>query len=159
MKRLLALFVTFLAISAITFANQVYIKMGWVSGDSMNPTLTDRQFITQLINWKSITKSNIVTAFVFEWRADKPIKVIKRVYGVPGDRIQYSLTNGNNHIFVNDSVVATNSGQYEIFRPGLSRVLKEHELFIMGDNHSETSMHIISTNQVIGKVITHFPQE
>lgn len=121
----------------------------------MNPTLTDRQFITQLISWKTIVKSNIVTAFVFEWRGDKPIKVVKRVYGVSGDHIQYSITNGNSHIFINGSVVATNAGQYEIFRPGMSRVLKEHELFIMGDNHSATSMHIISTNQVIGKVITH----
>jgi signal peptidase I len=154
MKRLLTLFSVFVLLSAATYSNEVYVRIGIVSGDSMFPTLKNNQPIAQILNWDSISKSNVVTAVIYDSIGDVSMKVVKRVYGVPGDVVEQKMIEDEGmSIFLNGEKIARDVGQYEVFRPGFKHKLKNHELFIMGDNHSETSMHIIATNQIIGVVM------
>ncbi len=104
-------------------------------------------------------KQGDVVYFESPDRNDKTIFFIKRVIGLPGDRIK--LQNG--HIYVNDTEINQNyfiennyiaQGQY--LREGLEKVIPENQYFTIGDNPSRSSdsrdWGPIPTEKIAGKM-------
>lgn len=106
----------------------------YISGESMEPTLSDGDRIS-VVDEEAYEKGQII---VFEkpenWRlssSPKKATIIKRIGGVPGDKISYR----GRTIYVNGK------GSFDIpetMKCGLknnwSHVLKKDELFAVGDN-------------------------
>ena len=129
-----------------------------VIGNSMNPSLSDGDIV--LID-KLSYKFNNPERFdlvVFPYKYDKNTNFIKRIVGLPGEKIEII----NKEIFINDVELEEYYGiydenvltQYANYGP---RELGDDEYFVMGDNrnHSEDSrsgdVGAIKIDDIIGK--------
>ena len=149
---------------SVLFANYV------VDGESMEPTLYDGNLM--MVN-KVIYNLEEVDRFdVIVFHANKKEDYVKRIVGLPGDKIEYK----DDKLYVNDDYVeeeflesyAEASGKEpftENFtlkeKTGEERV-PEGKLFVMGDNRADSldsrSFGFISTEQIVGKVgIKYWP--
>ncbi len=144
-----------LIIAAVLLFKHYIISPIRVDGDSMNPTLKDGDIM--LLNeigyrLNGVERFDIVVI-------DTPTDVIiKRVIGLPGDRIEYK----DNTLYVNDKEVeepfehdVTNDFSLrELFN--IDNVPKD-QYFVLGDNRGNSkdsrSIGFIEPNKIRGKVI------
>nr|WP_041608203.1 signal peptidase I [Halobacteroides halobius] len=120
-----------LAFFIITFIVQSFI----VQGHSMDNTLHDgeRLFVNKFIyNFRAPERGDIV---VFEPKGDPSRKYIKRVIGLPGDKIEIVAGNLfiNDHAVKEDYILEPMYGNY-----GPYKVPKKH-VFVMGDNRNHST--------------------
>ncbi|GAB6100292.1 signal peptidase I [Halanaerocella petrolearia] len=120
-----------LAFFIITFVIQSFV----VQGHSMDDTLHngERLFVNKFIyNFQSPERGDII---VLEPKGDLGRKYIKRVIGLPGDKLEIVAGNLfiNDHRVKEDYILETMYGNY-----GPYHVPKGH-VFVMGDNRNHSS--------------------
>jgi signal peptidase I len=105
-----------------------------VDGYSMRPTLEDGEFV--LVSklsyfWGDVTRGDIV---VFHFPLNPEEELIKRVIGLPGDRVMVE----NGQVFVNGQAI---SEPYIAQSPLYSGewLVEENHLFVLGDNRNNSN--------------------
>lgn len=136
-----------------------------VNGHSMDPTFQNGEYVlTNLIEMR-IGKLNRGDIVVFSAPKDKEKDYIKRIIGLPGDRVKVSEGN----VFLNgeklkqpflSSNVRTNGGSF--LGEGQEVIVPEDSYFLMGDNRDFSSdsreWGFVSKEGLIGKsFIVYFP--
>jgi len=105
-----------------------------VDGYSMRPTLEDGEFV--LVSklsyfWGDVTRGDIV---VFHFPLNPEEELIKRVIGLPGDRVMVE----NGQVYVNGQAI---SEPYIAQSPLYSGewLVEENHLFVLGDNRNNSN--------------------
>jgi signal peptidase I len=143
-----------------------------VEGSSMTPTLQEGNLL--VINKFGYQIGEIKRFDVIVFQANKDQDYVKRVIGLPGDRISYQ----NGSLYINDTVVEepflqvsgkTFEGDrltedFTLQDKTGEEIVPEGKLFVIGDNRlgSYDSRHFgfIDIEQVVGKVnLRYFPFE
>ena len=137
-----------------------------VTGHSMDPTFETGEYVlTNLIalRFEKLNRGDIV---VFVAPPDKEKDYIKRIIGIPGDRV--SISGGS--LFLNgtkvdqsaflDAGVRTNGGSF--LGEGSEVVVPQDQYFVMGDNREFSSdsreWGFVTKNAIIGKsFIVYWP--
>lgn len=111
-----------------------------VDGSSMNPTLHNNDILLLKKFDKSIDRFDIV---VIKYEKSK---LVKRVIGLPGERVKISITKvGNNYvskILINGEVLSENYGNAQMIESGIASseiVLGDDEYFVLGDNRNNSA--------------------
>lgn len=102
------------------------VMIAITNGESMSPTLKDRQVV--LFWQKDLTKGNVVVAKSPEsWQRGVKL-LIKRIYGVPGDKLKIT----GDKLFINDKLVREypNMGIID----NIEITIPKDKYFIIGDN-------------------------
>ena len=150
--------VTFIIILAcivflVLICNLFFFQVAKVNGDSMSPTLEEKQFviISKVASVNSIERGDIV---VFDYQGKN---LIKRVVALPGETIQIK-TDG---IYVNDELiedyvdVEMNKIATNVFEEKVQ--LKDNEFVCIGDNRNNSfdcrRFGPITGDDIVGKVI------
>lgn len=126
-----------------------------VSGASMDNTLENGQLVIInkfIYNFKDINRFDIV---VVKNKADKD-KIIKRVIGLPNEKIEYI----DNNLYINGELVETNIKFADT--NNFKTITSEGEYFVLGDNRKVSKDSRILGNftekEIVGKVnIRLFP--
>lgn len=128
-----------------------------VSGNSMYPTLHDRDnLIVDKISYR-IHDPERYDVIVFPYKYEKRTYFIKRIIGLPGETVQID-DEGN--IYIDGEVLEEDYGYEPIDYPGLAAepiTLSNDEYFVLGDNrnNSEDSrfedVGIINREDIIGR--------
>lgn len=130
-----------------------------VNGHSMDPTFDNGEYVlTNLISIRfgTLNRGDII---VFHAPPDKEKDYIKRIIGIPGDRVRLS----ENQIFLNgqkldqsgflNSSVTTNGGGY--LGEGDEVIVPDGQYFTMGDNREFSSdsreWGFVTKDKIIGK--------
>jgi len=113
-----------------------------VKGVSMEPTFQSGDYIlTSKITYKfrSIQRGDVI---IFKSPKNPDIEYIKRVIGLPGDKI--IITNGQ--VFVNDQILkenyinsTTNLWENGFVKENEPLIVPENHIFVMGDNRTRSS--------------------
>jgi signal peptidase I len=113
-----------------------------VEGTSMTPALADQERIfinkfTYRFGLGSIEHGDTV---VFWYPEDRSKSYIKRVIGVPGDRIRID----NGQVYVNgralvEDYVPANERDHSSWRDGEDQVVPEGQYFVLGDHRNSSS--------------------
>ncbi len=142
----------------------------YVEGSSMKPTLQDGNLL--VINKIGLQFSEIKRFDVIVFHANEEEDYVKRVIGIPGDRLSYQ----NNQLYVNDLLVKETffNGSNSTFegdrliedfdlleKTGVETVPEGH-LFVIGDNrlgsYDSRQFGFIKIDQVVGKVnLRYYP--
>lgn len=142
-----------------------------VVGQSMSTTLEngDRLLINKLgKTWSTITRSEYVPKrgdiIVFKSPIDGERQLVKRVIGVPGDRVIYSngvftiVNDANPDGFNPDDMVSADIIADDTY--SISQTVNEGELFVAGDNRlggasldSRNDLGLVQTDSVVGDLI------
>ncbi len=126
-----------------------------VVGDSMLPTLENGNFM--LVEQLSSRLNTIKRFDIVVVRYDKPSYLIKRVIGLPGEKIKYI----NNDLYINDyKVEETFERQGEV--KNFEIILEEKMYFVMGDNRKDSedsrTFGSVEKKDIIGKIfLTLYP--
>lgn len=147
------LVVLVLAYCMVTFVGQRTA----VIGASMEPTLSDGDnLIVDKITYR-MREPQRFEIIVFPYQYMENTYYIKRVIGLPGERIWIDK-DGN--IYVNGEVLSDHYGKDVIIDPGLALKeiqLQEDEYFVLGDNRNDSadsrfvSVGNIHREQIIGR--------
>lgn len=136
-----------------------------VKGASMEPTFQSGDYIlTSRVTYKmrSYHRGDVI---VFKAPRNPDIEYIKRIIGLPGDKIM--IENGN--IFVNDKLLQENyiAARTNLWESGFAKegsliTIPDNEIFVMGDNRPRSSdsreFGPVSADSVIGNVFyRYFP--
>ncbi len=113
-----------------------------VEGTSMTPTLSDQERIfinkfTYRFGLGSIARGDTV---VFWYPEDRTKSYIKRVIGLPGDRVRID----DGRVYVNDQPLVENyippqNRDYSSWRDGEEQTVPEGEYFVLGDHRNSSS--------------------
>lgn len=136
-QTLLLIFAVFLVIYVFLF------RPFRVSGNSMDPTFLDKQYILTNIIALKFGKPEPGDVIVFKAPLDPEKDYIKRVIGAPGDTI--SIENGN--VYVNNKLLDQSKFLKSSVKTYGGSFLKENEqitvlsdsYFVMGDNRTGSS--------------------
>lgn len=136
-----------------------------VKGASMEPTFQSGDYIiTSKITYKfkKVERGDVV---VFNSPKNPNIEYIKRIIGLPGDKIEIR----NNEVYVNDSILPetyisakTNVWDTGFIKEGKPIIVPENYVFVMGDNRPRSSdsreFGPIPISSIVGVVIyRYFP--
>ena len=120
-----------------------------VDGESMNYTLEDGQLVLInkfIYNYKSINRYDIVVVNNKKYND----KIIKRVIGLPGEKIEYK----DDILYINDEVY-DNKYNFDSNTDFVTK-LGENEYFVMGDNRKKSADSRVFGNfkreDIVGKV-------
>lgn len=151
----------FLMLIAILFIQANFVATALVSGESMEPTLSDGDYL--IVNKYTEPERFDVLIFI---PPDKPdVQYVKRIIGVPGDTIEYI----DNQLYVNDehvdepyvdyvsdfdgSILIENYSLESLFNQS---TVPEGHYFVVGDNRDNSrdsrSFGYITHESVIGIV-------
>jgi len=113
-----------------------------VEGTSMMPTLTDQERIfinkfTYRFGLGSIERGDTV---VFWYPEDRSKSYIKRVIGLPGDRVRIE----NGQVYVNglplkEDYVPSQNRDFSSWRDGEEQVVPDKDYFVLGDHRNSSS--------------------
>lgn len=121
--------VTLVIMTVVILLNLFVISPVKVSGSSMAPTLSDKQYMYQL-KMEKIKRLDIVTFHA----PDEDKIYIKRVIGLPGDIIEYSdgdMTINSERV-TEDYILEASTEKYRITVP-------EEHYFVLGDNRNNST--------------------
>lgn len=114
----------------------------------MKPTLNDKSLVIETKIVKRITNGDIIVI------KKNNIKIIKRIIGIPGDKVVIK----DNYVFVNDikydDFITTFAGILD-----KEIILGDDEYIVLGDNRKESidsryeEIGIIKRDEIIGKII------
>lgn len=151
-----------MAIIIAIFIKTFIFNVTYVKGDSMNPTLkeSDRLILKKygtVLKTEEYKRGDIV---VFESPLENDNRsFIKRVIGVPGDKINIS----NGELYINDEYIKepyiANNSFTESLSYGDRYIVLENELFVIGDNrfpgesNDSRSFGSVSLENIEGKVV------
>jgi signal peptidase I len=146
-----------------------------VEGDSMLPTLEDRQFLAISRLYTSLRHGDIVVVVAenIDGINAEPRNVIKRVIGLPGDTISIDAEAGlvyrngealpveyrDNLIYENGYTINDVTKALFSMPQGAEWTVPENHIFVMGDNRNcskdsrSSDVGMIDTNYVIGRVV------
>lgn len=138
-----------LVIGIITFfISKFVVSICVIHGDSMKPTLNDKSLVIETKIVKRITNGDIIVI------KKNNIKIIKRIIGIPGDKVVIK----DNYVFVNDikydDFITTFAGILD-----KEIILGDDEYIVLGDNRKESidsryeEIGIIKRDEIIGKII------
>jgi signal peptidase I len=143
-----------------------------VEGESMMPTLEDgNKLVVNKIGYQ-IGDFNRFDVIVFH--ANENEDYVKRIIGLPGDRIEYRdeqlFINGKKYSepfleqYRNEVLGGRLTGDFTLDEITGEKIVPKNQLFVLGDNRlgSWDSRHFgfISVNQVVGKVnLRYWPLE
>jgi len=136
-------------LESITFVGSIFIVIylfimmpNQVKGVSMEPTFQSGDYIlTSRITYKlrPIERGDVV---VFKSPKNPDLEYIKRVIGLPGDKIVIK----NGQVFVNDNLLnetyvssPTNLLENGFVKENQPVIVPENHVFVMGDNRSQSS--------------------
>src|SRR5246127_5013323 len=133
-----------------------------VEGTSMMPSLDDQEriFVNKFVyRWEPIERGDIV---VFRYPRDPSKSYIKRVIGVPGDRIRIDT----GQLYVNDQAIEEDyvPSAYTDERSYAEIVVPAHSYFVLGDHrsmsHDSRDFGPVKEGYVFGKaVFGYWPME
>jgi signal peptidase I len=133
-----------------------------VEGTSMMPSLDDQEriFVNKFVyRWEPIERGDIV---VFRYPRDPSKSYIKRVIGVPGDRIRID----SGQLYVNDQAIEEDyvPSAYTDERSYAEIVVPAHSYFVLGDHrsmsHDSRDFGPVKEGYVFGKaVFGYWPME
>ena len=137
-----------LVIGIITFFISIFVlSICVIHGDSMKPTLNDKSLVIETKIVKRITNGDIIVI------KRNNIKIIKRVIGIPGDKVVIK----DNYVFVNDikydDFITTFAGILD-----KEIILGDDDYIVLGDNRKESidsryeEIGIIKKDEIIGKI-------
>ena len=110
-----------------------------VIGKSMEATLSDGDNLwVDKISYR-FEEPKRYDIIVFPYRYDEEIYYIKRIIGMPGERIRIDL-DGN--IYINGTLLEESYGSEVIMDPGMAEeeiLLGADEYFVLGDNRNNSS--------------------
>ena len=144
----------FIIILVVIFIKVFIVSPIRVNGESMNPTLNDKDIM--LLDEVSYRFSNINRFDIVVIRRGKEF-LIKRIIGLPGEKVKYS----DGKLYINGKYVKENFKHNET--GDFSTVtLGKNEYFVMGDNRvNSTDSRIfgaVSRDEIEGKTsLTIFP--
>jgi len=161
-------------LETIVFIGSIFIVMylfimqpNQVKGESMVPTFKNGDYIlTSKIAYKfrSYQRGDVV---VFKSPKNPDIDYIKRIIGLPGDRIVFK----GSEVYVNNILINENyiSSPNNLWETGYAKeneeiIVSDNNIFVMGDNrpHSSDSRDFgpVEINSIIGNVFyRYFPAE
>ena len=139
--------------AVLIFVNVFVMNITFVFGESMLPTLNDRQIG---LVWKVKTQYDRCDIVITNTENPYETHLIKRVIGIEGDHLEIR----NSQVYVNGRLLQE---EYLAERPEYGKeidlIVPENTVFLMGDNrnHSRDSRHIgpIAVDNVIGKLILY----
>ena len=139
-KDVIELAIYFVIVLAISIFIVVFIgQRTIVEGTSMNPTLNDKDnLIVDKVTYR-FHEPKRFDVVVFPYQHKKHTYYIKRIIGLPGERIRIDK-DGN--IYINGEVLTEDYGNEVILDPGRAEdeiLLGEDEYFVMGDNRNNSS--------------------
>jgi signal peptidase I len=121
-----------IAVLAILFVNIFVIQSFEVKGSSMDPTLADgeRLQVTKFVYKIRPPKTGDI--IVLKYPKDPSKKFIKRVIGVPGDRVCVQ----NSTLYINGNAIKEPYIKEKMFQDYDYVVVPERTVFVMGDNRN-----------------------
>lgn len=152
-KAIRTIVITIILLSLVILMVRVFdIRVIKVSGHSMYPTLIENNYVLSTKENK-LQKGDLI---LFEY---ENIKMIKRIIGIPGDKIEIK---DNGDVYVNDSYLEETYKHEHVdeFKNEVTYpiTVKEGEYFILGDNRDDSldsrilSVGNIKREDIIGKV-------
>lgn len=153
--------ITYLSVIISTlFVLFFIVQLAIVSGNSMNPTLEDKDILLVSRIHKTFSLDyNRFDVVIFQSEQENNRLLIKRVIGLPGETIH--IKDGD--IYINDEKIEENYGKEHMTYDGLAETpitLKENEYFVLGDNrnNSKDSRYLgpINKKTILGKAIIDF---
>lgn len=113
-----------------------------IKGASMFPTFREGEFIfTSKVTYRfrDMKRGDVV---VFHSPEIEEIEFIKRIIGLPGDRVK--ITSGgdvvvNGHILVEDYISSRTEALNDFMQPDVEVVVPQGKIFVLGDNRSNSS--------------------
>lgn len=159
-------------LETITFVASIFIVIylfimqpNQVKGASMEPGLHSGEYIfTSKITYKfrPIERGDII---VFKSPQNPDIDYIKRVIGIPGDRVLFqNETVSVNGVILNEPYISAQTTLWEggYIKEGESVIVPEGELLVLGDNRPRSSdsreFGPIQVSSIIGQVFyRYFP--
>ncbi len=117
-----------------------------VNGDSMNPTLEDRDIM--ILDEISYRFSNIKRFDIVVVKKNGEF-LIKRVIGLPGDEIRYE----DNTLYINDKLIKEKFNHEDT--KDFDTIVPDDKYFVMGDNRNNSvdsrMIGPISKKEILGK--------
>lgn len=156
LREFLDLLLIFVTTCCVFIGIRYMIRFPTVNGSSMEPTYHDGDKLIVFYT-KNVSENDIVVSW------SKPLNeyIVKRVIGVPGDKIEIKDgTLYRNGFLLYESYVKDKDwySEYE-----LSLTVGNDEYFLLGDNrnHSTDSRELgtVSKNDIFGKVIGYLPKK
>lgn len=169
-KYLRVLLVILFAIGAALLFRSFLFASYVVDGESMEPTLENRDLL--MVNKVIYSLQDVDRFDVIVFHANKQEDYVKRVIGLPGDRIAYKndelYVNGETveeaflHPFVKASNNTPHTKNFDLEEKTGKSEVPVGKLFVMGDNREDSldsrSFGFISKEQIVGKVgIRYWP--
>lgn len=120
-----------------------------VNGNSMKPTLFDREILLLTKNNRNIKRFDVIV-LTFEGE-----RLVKRVVGLPGEHLKYV----NNQLYVNDNLIEDSfsnsiTSSFDIKELGYE-VIPDNHYFVLGDNRSESKdsrfFGMVDIDDIVGK--------
>ncbi len=172
-QNLITLVKYLIIVNLVIFITNYVIGLGIVHGNSMLPTLVNNQLI---VMWKldpELQKDDIVSFKYAQAQenytnqlAQQDVSTskigeahIKRIIGLPGDKIDITLNDNNeNEIYINNILYQTSKMQV----PEQSYILGKDQYFVLGDNREVSFDSLfhgpVNKKEIIGKVVYEFPK-
>ena len=165
MKKIGMIFLSIILVIFCGFTIFLNIKyeLGTVVGTSMEPTLVANDRILIEKNAKKFNRFDIIS---FEIEEEQ---LVKRIIGLPGDKIKYCYQNGKTTLLINDIEVKESfyySEWVEYFKEATIQDFVTNEInvlvpegcyYVLGDNRFSSkdsrTFGYITEKQIIGKVI------
>jgi len=135
-KKSLKIYTVFIIFSLILAPLIVFSIRGFimspylVSGDAMNPTYLNGDYLIAQKIYKDISRTDIV---VINLKSQPEVSIIERVVGLPGEKVEIK----NGKVLINEQnldetyIIGSTSGETSV-------VLSENQYFILGDNRDNS---------------------